>query len=77
VVEAQAAVALQRRVLAPRPVDQGDQLGQRVGAVEVPVAELVLLRRRVLLGLESGCGVARNCTAMRKYKKSSAAALLR
>src|SRR5438105_2847249 len=48
--EPQPLVRLQRRVLPADPVDAGDERRQRVLAVQVPLAYLVLLRVQVLLG---------------------------
>src|SRR5919204_1805273 len=48
-VEAQGPVGVQRGVLAPDPIDESDELGQRIGPVQLPVAHLVLLGVEVLL----------------------------
>ena len=48
-VEAQAAVALQRGVLLPDAVHAADEVRQALRPLELPVADLILLRVEVLL----------------------------
>src|ERR1044072_5421044 len=48
-MEGERRVRLQGGVLPPDAVDEGDELGEAVGPVDVPGAELVLLRVEVLL----------------------------
>ena len=69
-VEPQAAVALQRRVLAPDPVDDARSARVTFG-VAVPVAQLVLLRVQVLLraGL-ARAALAAARTAARRCRSS-------
>src|SRR3712207_8823656 len=48
-VEVQPPVALQGGVLVADVVDPGDEVAQAVGAVQVPVADLILFRVEGLL----------------------------
>src|SRR5690606_39891403 len=48
-MKAQAPARLQRRILAPNTIDARDEAGKAMRSVEIPPAELILLRVEVLL----------------------------